>query len=325
MNLFIDTNVFLAFYHYSNDDLEELRKLTVLVGQRQVKLILPEQVVVEFDRNRETKISDALKRLREQKLTLQFPQLAKDYPMYIRLRELQREYDKTHAELLDALSQDISQETLKADVITRELFGLATNIPTSTHVLSAARLRYELGNPPGKGGSLGDAINWESILEGTPMNEDLFFVTDDKDYSSPLDERRFNQFLLQEWREKNRSELHFYSKLSALFGQHFPEIKLASEYAKDSLIKDLFASRTFAQAHATIARLRPHAEFTIAQINDIVRAAISNNQIYLILGDPDVYEFLDAAIRGQRERVDPDNLQALKALAAKSGAPLKEL
>ena len=31
MNLFIDTNVFLSFFHLSNDDLEEIHKLAVLI------------------------------------------------------------------------------------------------------------------------------------------------------------------------------------------------------------------------------------------------------------------------------------------------------
>lgn len=66
MNLFIDTNIFLSFHHYTSDDLEELRKLAVLARQGEVELLLPKQVVDEFKRNRAGKIADALKRLREQ-------------------------------------------------------------------------------------------------------------------------------------------------------------------------------------------------------------------------------------------------------------------
>jgi hypothetical protein len=73
INLFIDTNVLLSFYHLTNDDLEELSKLAVLLRNRQVQLFLPEQVADEFRRNRENKIADSLKRLRDQKLNLQFP------------------------------------------------------------------------------------------------------------------------------------------------------------------------------------------------------------------------------------------------------------
>ena len=60
MNIFIDTNVYLSFYHLSSDDLEELKKLVVLAREGKVVLLLPEQVIDEFRRNRAAKIADAL-------------------------------------------------------------------------------------------------------------------------------------------------------------------------------------------------------------------------------------------------------------------------
>jgi predicted nucleic acid-binding protein len=90
MNLFIDTNVLLSFYHYSSDDLEELQKLTVLISEGQVTLILPEQVVSEFRRNREAKIADALKRFTAERLNDQFPQITKDYDEYECTRSVNR-------------------------------------------------------------------------------------------------------------------------------------------------------------------------------------------------------------------------------------------
>jgi predicted nucleic acid-binding protein len=50
--LFIDTNIFLSFYHLSGEDLEELNKLTVLLRKGEVALLLPEQVRDEFYRMR---------------------------------------------------------------------------------------------------------------------------------------------------------------------------------------------------------------------------------------------------------------------------------
>jgi hypothetical protein len=35
--LFIDTNIFLSFYHLSGEDLEELNKLAVLIEKGQIK------------------------------------------------------------------------------------------------------------------------------------------------------------------------------------------------------------------------------------------------------------------------------------------------
>src|SRR3989442_14946441 len=97
MNFFIDTNIFLSFYHLTSDDLDELKKLVILLRNKTIRLWLPDQVVKEFHRNRENKISDALKRLRDQRLNLQFPQICKDYEEYEELRQLQKQYEEKHA------------------------------------------------------------------------------------------------------------------------------------------------------------------------------------------------------------------------------------
>ncbi|RQW22335.1 hypothetical protein EHS17_14655 [Rhodobacteraceae bacterium CH30] len=90
MNLFIDTNIFLSFFHLSNDDLDELHKLAVLLEEKQITLWLTEQVRDEFFRNRENKISEAVKKLSEQKSKPQFPQVCKDYDEYPDIRALLR-------------------------------------------------------------------------------------------------------------------------------------------------------------------------------------------------------------------------------------------
>ena len=94
MNLFIDTNILLSFYHLSSDDLEELKKLGVLLRQKQITLWLPEQTIVEFKRNRANKIADALKRMEEQHIHMQFPQLAKEYDEYQILKEQLKDAEK---------------------------------------------------------------------------------------------------------------------------------------------------------------------------------------------------------------------------------------
>jgi predicted nucleic acid-binding protein len=114
MNLFIDTNIFLSFYHLTSEDLEELRKLAVLLDQKKVSLYITDQVCAEFARNRESKISDAIKRLADQRLNLQFPQLCKDYPEYSELRDLQKKYESVHSALLEKVDRDVAEHTLKA-------------------------------------------------------------------------------------------------------------------------------------------------------------------------------------------------------------------
>lgn len=86
VNIFIDTNILLTFFHFSNDDLEELRKLIAVISMPENRLFYTSQVLDEFNRNRENKIADALKKFKEKKLENQFPQICKEYPEYEEMR-----------------------------------------------------------------------------------------------------------------------------------------------------------------------------------------------------------------------------------------------
>jgi hypothetical protein len=315
MQLFIDTNVLLSFYHVSSDDLEELKKLVVLLGQKKVQLYVPSQVKMEFRRNREVKIADALRKFKEQRLSLQFPQICKDYPEYGKLRDLQKQYETTHSSLLNSLNEHIRANSLKADQIIEQLFTLGEPIASGETIIGKARLRLDLGNPPGKNDSLGDAVNWEGLLAAVPEKSDLHFISGDRDYCSALDEEEFSQFLEREWRTKKKSELIFYKRISAFFKEQFPDIKFATELEKDLLIKDFAQSGSFATTHAVVAKLTKFADFTPAQLNAIVSAALSNSQVRHIVTDQDVQEFLSTLISGHEDQIeDKDDLAALQSL-----------
>jgi predicted nucleic acid-binding protein len=314
MNLFIDTNVYLSFYHLSSDDLDELKKLVVIVRKGRVRLFMPEQVMMEFRRNRSGKIADALKRLREQRLNLQFPQISRHYDEYEQLRAAQRDYEKHHAALVARVEEDIASRKLKADGVIQQLIDIAHLIPTSTGLIEGARLRMDLGNPPGKKGSLGDAVNWEALLSAVPSGEDLHFVTEDNDYSSPLDPNSFEPFLLEEWHNNKGANLLAYRRLSVFFQQHYPDIDLATETEKDQLVVELAASPRFADTHRIIAALSTYSDFSPYQVEGIVSAALSNNQVYWIIDDPDVSSFVKDVIRGKDDMIDPASLSKLRGL-----------
>lgn len=316
MNIYIDTNIYLSFFHLTGEDLEELNKLVVLLKQKKVKLYLPQQTKDEFYRNREVKIADAIKRLKEQRLNLQFPAMCKDYKHYAKLRDLQKDYESQHADLLTDMLKDIDERKLKADTLIEQLFGLATLIDNDEDIVNAARLRMDVGNPPGKDRSLGDAINWESLLQAA-KDEDLYLITDDKDYCSPLNEERFSEYLAREWADRKKSEVKFYKRLSAFFKEQFPDIKLAAELEKDLLIERLAASGNFAATHFVVAKLGEYGDFTAAQANDIVKAAVSNNQVSWIAGDEDVNAFLTQVVAKHEADIDPASLAELKPLLKK--------
>jgi hypothetical protein len=317
MNLFIDTNIYLSFYHFTSDDLDELRKLAVIMAEKKVTLYVPDQVLDEFQRNREATISQAMKHLKSQKLNLEFPQLCKDYAEYEKLRDCQVHYDKVHSELIRKLSVDIAAKTLKADKTINILFEQASKIPISPELIEKARIRVETGRPPGKKGSLGDAINWESLLSAV-KSKDIFFVSDDSDYCSAIDDSNFNQYLENEWKQAKVTNLHFFKKLSQFFKDTLPDIKLSDDFAgeleKEILIKRLAVSSSFAQTHLILSKLRNHSGFTAEQLNAILEAYVYNDQISRILSDSDVRSFVEEIVFNHREVLNPENLTKIAIL-----------
>jgi hypothetical protein len=274
---------------------------------------LPDQVAVEFHRNREAKLADSLKKLRDIRVAPQFPQICKDYPEYEELRDHQRAFEETHRRLVEKIIADIEKKSLKADALIKALFGAGQRLETSS-LVARARFRSDIGNPPGKKGSLGDAVNWEALLAGTPEGQDLYFISSDGDYSSDLDDERFDPFLAEEWAATKKSRVIYFRRMSLFFRAQFPEIMLAAEAEKDLAIRDLADSGSFTRTHGVIARLRQYADFTPSQLNEIVSAALANNQVHWILGDEDVHSFLSDVIAGRDDHIEPAKLRELRDL-----------
>lgn len=323
MNVFIDTNVFLSFYHLTNDDLEELRKLKVLLEKGNVVLRLPRQTVDEYRRNRETKIAAALKSLKDQKLNLQFPALCKDYEEYGSLRELQKEFEKQHSSLVGQISKDIESNSLKADLVIEELFDKSVPIELSEELVARSQFRMSVGNPPGKNGSLGDAINWEALLENVPDGEGLYLIADDRDYFSVLDENKPKEFLIREWKEKKNANVFFYRRLAPFFKEHYPDIMLASELEKEMAVQQLVGSRAFVTTHSAVAKLSGFENFSQSQVSEIVDAALTNNQVNWILGDNDVFEFMTKLAAEYKNKIDEEVFQQMIE-ALKKHEPAKD-
>lgn len=303
-NLYIDTNVYLTFYHFSNEDLEELKKLIALINTDNIKLYLPEQTKNEFDRNREVKIADSLDKLRGVKLGNQFPMICHSYDEYDLMKKAIRQFETNKSKLLEKLQHDAESETLLADEVLNQLFSKAEFIETSNEVLNRAILRYDIGNPPGKDKSYGDAINWESLLEDASEYEDLYFISDDKDYYSKLNDKKFNEYLLKEWKQKKDSDLHYFKRITDFFKKFYPDIEISSETEKEIIIKNLFEAYSFDNAKSVIRKLRGFDNFSIKQLNDITSAFSSNNQIYWIKSDYSISSARREIIVANKEKID---------------------
>jgi PIN domain len=314
MQLFIDTNILLSFYSLNQEDLSELSKLSDLIAQQHITLLLTDQIIDEFNRNREQRIDGAIKSLRSQTFNPQLPQLCEDYPEVDRVRESLKHYEQAHTLLVDRIITDIRAKTLKADRIIQSFFALGKKLPAHSQILDRARLRMGVGNPPGKNNSLGDAINWECLLEEIPVGIDLFFVTGDKDYCSALNEDEFSDFLQTEWYNRKQKQIHFYKRLSGFCKEQFPEISLASVRDKEFLIRDLVNSQSIGDTQKAIAKLTYYKEFSAAQVNTIVTAAISNRQVVWSIEADLVKNFLSSLVTNNSQYLDADSLTNIHKL-----------
>ena len=323
MDLFLDTNVWLSFYHYSNDDLEELRKLAVMIDRGQVTLHVTDQVQDEFRRNRGAKFNDALKRFKTEKLNDQFPQLCKEYEHeYEQLKKSIDLYQEAKGQLLKRLVQDFAEEKLKADMIIKELFGKANKVVASLPIVQRAFWRHKRGNPPGKKDSMGDAVNWECLLEHVEDKRDLYLIADDADYRAEGSDDEFSPFLKWEWSCRKNGEVRYYRRLSSFFKEKFPDIRLATELEKGILIDELAGSPTFKATRRTLRSLAKFDDFTDDQANEILEAAIGNNQVYWLGDEPHIRKTLRRLLEPHWSSLDNEARSSFEKLfAPKPPAP----
>jgi predicted nucleic acid-binding protein len=226
MHLFLDSNIWLALYDSSRRDLEQLEKLVGLAEKGGVNLLLPDQVVNEVRRNRDKKIANDIQELRNESLVEEVPPIFFGLPEYQSYAKTRRNYEQARERLIARLVDDFEHSRLPADALIDRLFAAGRRITVTDEILLRARYRYDLGNPPGKEGSYGDAVNWECLLREVPDGEDLHLVTRDRDFASKIDRARLSPFLDQEWRERKGGQIFFYNRLSGFCCDHLPEVRL---------------------------------------------------------------------------------------------------
>lgn len=312
MHVFLDANIYLAFYRYSDDDLDELRKLIAAVGQPTTTLYVTQQVKDEFERNREATIVESLKSLDEVKVRKSFARIFTNLPEYERLRVALDEYEALRGALSSQARSRALDRSLHADDLIAALFEAVPPIARTDEIVRAARNRVELGNPPGKRGSLGDAVNWETLLREVPDGQPLILVSADDDFRSPLDPGGLHGFLSAEWHDRKASGTELFRSLNSLFGRYYPHIKLAAELERDFAVSRLVESESFLETHAAIRDLSGHSGFSDVQVQELVRAANRNTQIKWILADPDVQEFFVALGDRYQKVIDAGELDRLR-------------
>ena len=218
-HLFIDTNVLLNFYHFTDDSLEQLEQLTGMINGTGIFLHLPQQVINELARNREVKLKAANDQFIKEPLPSAVPRHMQHYAQCAEYVAAIEQAKKLRSQLASLALADASNETLASDGLIRAVFDRATKYPEDQGIFAIALQRMQKGNPPGKNGSVGDQYNWETLLKEVPEG-DLHIVSKDGDFASLLNKNRPHPSLESEWGERKSGHLHIYSDLRAFLKKY---------------------------------------------------------------------------------------------------------
>lgn len=289
--LFLDANIYLDFYRYGDDDLAEIGKLLILVIDGDVKLLSNNHLTDEIARNRDAVLARSFSELTSSKLSIRTPNYCERFDDYKLLNEKLKELNKIHGNLVKSVKEKIDKKKLPADILIDSLMTRATKLQVSEEILQKAGLRVKLGNPPGKNGSLGDALHWECLL-GANTVYNVSIVSKDADFASELDRKKVKDFLFCEWRRtRPHGRVTLYPSLTEYFKKLFPNIKLSDETKKRNLIDQLESSQNFSTTHDIISELSGFSFFTSAQVQKLFSILINNSQVRWISGDKDINEF----------------------------------
>ncbi|WP_316679564.1 PIN domain-containing protein [Ralstonia chuxiongensis] len=226
-HLFVDTNVLLDFYSYAKDDLGQLKRLIEHVHAEGICLHLPQHVMNELERNRETKLKTSAEQFKKESFPTAIPRHMQDYPQ---AKEYSAAVDtalKMRTALINQAAADAGSKTLAADKVIEALVEKAKVYPDDDATYARALQRMQKGNPPGKVGSVGDQYNWEFLLAGVP-EEDLHIVSKDGDYSSLLNTGKPHPFLHKEWKDRKSSDLHVYGELRTFIDKYLAALAEAA-------------------------------------------------------------------------------------------------
>jgi len=315
MHVFIDTNILLNFFHFTKEEIDALSNIFASHEHGAATVHLTEQVCNEFSRNRENKIKDALKKFKDVKFAAQLPAFMKQYEEYEQIRQKSMELQELAKSISNKVDSDVLESGLLTDALIKDIFAKSNPIPTTPELFAKAQMRSALGNPPGKNGSIGDAVNWIALLGAVPDGQNLHVISEDGDYYSTLDETRPHPFLAKEWSDTMHGKLLVYRTLSSFLKEHFDGVAFSYDKDKEALIDSLAESGSFAVTHNLIAKLEQFGYFSLKEVQRILAAAVANNQFGWIASDDDVFTFLRrVAVPRIGALTDPEQVELLQEM-----------
>ena len=224
VQLFLDTNIYLDYFRsVSTDRLDPLRRLVKLVESKAIVLILPEQVLHEYQRERRKVAEETREVLLE--TSKQTPSahlvLGKNKREVKAVTKAVKNTRQALDNLITKYDEQIEAEGTEADKLIKRLFNKSKKISGSEDIVTMAYSRYMKGNPPRKNNhSYGDAIVWEGLLKES-TGESLTLISRDSDYTEKQKGKKaLNTFLKSEWKQRTTHSINFFESLGE-FINHF--------------------------------------------------------------------------------------------------------
>ncbi|UWR30582.1 PIN domain-containing protein [Sulfitobacter sp. W002] len=323
MNLFIDTNVFLSFFRFTSENIEELKKLSALIASKKITLLVSQQLKDEYARNRENVLSDSLKRMRSSRREYPFPAAVKELASHAEAQLAKEQFEKEYNNLIQSFEVAAEDQTLAADKLNSDLFSNATEMVCDDAIFGKAVKRWRLGNPPRKNdNSIGDAVHWECLLNHFSAKPDnIIVVSSDGDFADKLSGKNLRRFLSAEWQSRCAgSTAVLYDTLSAFFKEHFPEIKLASDVSVHGILDELENSRSFAVTHYVVSKIDSLGSLSKEAAKRIIDISLKNSQVGGIRTDRDLFEMFKTIKAEHAKHLDKSELSYVDETIAKGAA-----
>lgn len=290
--IFIDTNQYRHIFSKNEGFSDEIKNLLdKLINREHVKLLLPQQVKDEVERNRfenwyNAEIKDIEKKIEKCEGDIKkYSEDLANFPNELKniKKKMNREISLFKKEI-KSVSVRYRGLKSKANQKLKNLFEEAESIDETKEIVEKARLRLEKNNPP-TDSKLGDALIWESLLEylkSSGKKSTLIFVA--RDFGAwGMD--GFNPWLERELKEKTGVSISLtraLSDLDYLTKEEQNKLRLIErEESKRNVVSNFVNSGSFVSAGSRAQSVLAFKDIlTKDDYSKIISAAISNSQIY---------------------------------------------
>lgn len=180
IKLYIDTNIFLDFYQSANDRFVVFTEL----DSRASEIIITEQTINEFYRNRSLRLSELAKKIQTSASPrIHYTSVVRELPEFKVWQKAHDDGETAAKKMANTLLDWVKHSD--NDLVLKEFENLVkkSNIfPISTLAIEQAKLRKLLGNPPTSPDkhTIGDELIWEILKEN--VVDDLIVVSRDQTF-----------------------------------------------------------------------------------------------------------------------------------------------